>query len=77
MNKDFKKKSNLFYGILSQSKYGKISVFHKSKNFFFESTNAEPNAEIIIVNEKCLDDLFLRGDLGWAESYIRENSEIF
>ena len=48
-----------------------------NQNFFFESTNAEPNAEIIIVNEKCLDDLFLRGDLGWAESYIRENSEIF
>ncbi len=74
MNKDFKKKLNLFYDILSQSKYGKISVFHKSKKiFFFESTNTGPNAEIIIVNEKCLDDLFWRGDLGWAESYISEN----
>ncbi len=74
MNKELKKKLELFYSVLSQSKYGKISVYNKKKKvFFFEANNPGPNAEISIKNMKCLDDFFLKGDLGWAESYIDEN----
>jgi len=74
MNSDFTKKLNLFLDVLSQSKFGKISVNYKKKNIFSHKGEFKgPDAIININNKKCLDDFFLKGDLGWAESYIGEN----
>ena len=74
MDYDFRKKLELFFSVLSQSKYGSILVYYKNKEIFKHSGNlAGPRAEISIKNKKCLDDFFIKGDLGWAESYIEEN----
>ena len=74
MKKDFTKKLYLFLDVLSQSKYGSISVFYKDKKIFnFNGPLSGPSSEIVIKKKKCLDDFFIKGDLGWAESYIEEN----
>ncbi len=76
MNKDYLKKLNLFFGVLSQGKYGSIRVSMNNKTLFSHKTKLPgPDADIIILNERCLDDFFLKGDLGWAESYINKNWE--
>ena len=74
MEKGFQKKLYLFLDVLSQSKYGSISVFYKNKKIFnFVGPFSGPRSEIVINKKKCLDDFFIKGDLGWAESYIEEN----
>ena len=74
MDYDFRKKLELFFSVLSQSKYGSILVYYMNKEIFKHSGNFPgPRAEILIKNKKCLDDFFIKGDLGWAESYIEEN----
>ena len=74
MDKDFNKKLDLFFSVLTQSKFGSISVKYKNKKiFYFTGPSYGPNSEIIISKKKCLDDFFLKGDLGWAESYIEGN----
>ena len=60
--------------MLSQSKFGSITVEYKQKILFRYNGQYEgPNSKVIIKNEKCLDDFFIKGDLGWAESFIHEN----
>ena len=76
MNSDYLKKLNLFFGVLSQSKYGSIKVFVDKEQVFSHSGKLSgPNADITLIDKKCLDDFFLKGDLGWAESYIDKNWE--
>ena len=76
MDKEFKAKADLFYGVLSQAKYGSIEVFYKNELVFSHNGEFEgPKACVTLVNKKCLDDFFLKGDLGWAESYIEKNWE--
>jgi len=76
MDKEFKAKADLFYGVLSQAKYGSIEVFYKNELVFSRNGELEgPRAMVTLVNKKCLDDFFLKGDLGWAESYIEKNWE--
>ena len=76
MDKEFKAKVDLFYGVLSQAKYGSIEVFYKNELVFSHNGELEgPRALVTLVNKKCLDDFFLKGDLGWAESYIEKNWE--
>ena len=76
MDKEFKAKVDLFYGVLSQAKYGSIEVFYKNELVFSHNGELEgPRAMVTLVNKKCLDDFFLKGDLGWAESYIEKNWE--
>ena len=76
MDKEFKAKADLFYGVLSQAKYGSIEVFYKNELVFSHNGELEgPRAMVTLVNKKCLDDFFLKGDLGWAESYIEKNWE--
>ena len=76
MDKEFKAKANLFYGVLSQAKYGSIEVFYRNELVFSHNGELEgPRAMVTLVNKKCLDDFFLKGDLGWAESYIEKNWE--
>lgn len=76
MDKEFKAKADLFYGVLSQAKYGSIEVFYKNELVFSYNGELEgPRAMVTLVNKKCLDDFFLKGDLGWAESYIEKNWE--
>lgn len=76
MDKEFKAKADLFYGVLSQAKYGSIEVFYKNELVFSHNGELEgPRALVTLVNKKCLDDFFLKGDLGWAESYIEKNWE--
>ena len=43
--------------------------------FSHKGQNKGPKADIKIVNKKCLNDFFLKGDIGWAESYILGNWE--
>ena len=76
MDKEFKAKADLFYGVLSQAKYGSIEVFYRNELVFSHNGELEgPRALVTLVNKKCLDDFFLKGDLGWAESYIEKNWE--
>ena len=76
MDKEFKAKVDLFYGVLSQAKYGSIEVFYKNELVFSHNGELEgPRAMVTLVNKKCLDDFFLKGDLGWAESYIEKSWE--
>tara|TARA_B100001057_G_scaffold83594_1_gene79312 strand:- start:63 stop:1247 length:1185 start_codon:yes stop_codon:yes gene_type:complete len=76
MDKEFKAKANLFYGVLSQGKYGSINVYYKNELVFSHTGKfIGPKASVTLVNKKCLDDFFLKGDLGWAESYIEKNWE--
>ena len=67
-------KLDLFLGVLSQSKYGSIKVLKNNVCIFSHKGSLDgPAAEIKLLNEKCLQDFFLKGDLGWAESYIEGN----
>ena len=69
-------KLNLFLNVLAQSKYGSINVYKDNKSIFsFNGEHSGPDANIKILNEKCISDFFLRGDLGWAESYVDGNWE--
>ena len=69
-------KLNLFLNVLAQSKYGSINVYKDNKSIFsFKGELPGPDANIKILNEKCISDFFLRGDLGWAESYVDGNWE--
>ena len=69
-------KLNLFLNVLAQSKYGSINVYKDNKSIFsFKGELPGPDANIKILKEKCISDFFLRGDLGWAESYVDGNWE--
>ena len=69
-------KLSLFLNVLAQSKYGSITVYKDSKSIFsFRGDFPGPDANIKILKEKCISDFFLRGDLGWAESYVDGNWE--
>ena len=69
-------KLNLFLNVLAQSKYGSISVYKDNKSIFsFKGELPGPDANIKILKDKCISDFFLRGDLGWAESYVDGNWE--
>ena len=76
MDKEFKAKAKLFFSVLSQGKYGSISVYYEKKKIFFHrGVLPGPSAQRRLLKKKCLDDFFLKGDLGWAESYIESNWE--
>ena len=72
MNMEYNEKSfQLFCGILSQSKYGSISLLYLGKQIFhFKSKKIGPVVKVIIKDLRCIENFFLKGDLGWAESYI-------
>ena len=64
---------NLFYSVLSQAEFGSIEIFdNKQRIFSFNSKNVGPKANVVIRDFKCIDNFFLKGDLGWAESYIQQ-----
>ena len=66
-------KFNLFLNVLAQSKYGSISVYKDSKSIFsFKGDFPGPDANIKILKKRVL---MIRGDLGWAESYVDGNWE--
>ena len=72
-DREYKRKVDLFLSVLRQSRFGKISVLYQNKKILdYQAPENGPEAEINIINEKCLDDFFNRGDLGWAESYIEK-----
>ncbi len=76
MDQEFKAKADLFFSVLSQGKFGSIEVYYEKKKIFSHRGNLPgPNAQIKLLDKKCLDDFFLKGDLGWAESYIESNWE--
>ena len=61
---------------MSQGKFGSIEVYYEKKKIFSHlGTLSGPNAQIRLLDKKCLDDFFFKGDLGWAESYIENNWE--
>jgi cyclopropane-fatty-acyl-phospholipid synthase len=75
-DREYKRKIDLFLTVLRQSRFGKISVLYQNKKILdYQAPENGPRAEINIINKKCLDDFFNRGDLGWAESYIDKNWE--
>ena len=72
----FQSKIDLFLDVLRQSKFGSIKVFYHNKCIFFHKGQSQgPKADIKIINKKCLNDFFLKGDIGWAESYVLGNWE--
>ena len=76
MDKEFKAKADLFFSVLSQGKFGSIKVYYEGKKIFTHCGDLlGPIANISLLHKKCLDDFFLKGDLGWAESYIEGNWE--
>lgn len=72
MIRNFNKKYfNLFCSVLSQAKYGKIKIIDNNNSVFEHSgQNNGPNTMIQIHDFRCVSNFFLKGDLGWAESYI-------
>ena len=69
--KAYKKYFNLFCSVLSQAKYGKIKIIDNNSSVFEHSgQNNGPNTVIQIHDFRCVSNFFLKGDLGWAESYI-------
>ena len=64
-DREYKRKVDLFLSVLRQSRFGKISVLYQNKKILdYQAPENGPKAEINIINEKCLDDFFNRGDLG-------------
>ena len=62
---------NLFFSVLSQSSYGEIEIIYNKKSLYhFAAKNHGPKTTVIIKDFKCVENFFLKGDLGWAESYI-------
>ena len=62
---------DLFFSVLSQSSYGEIEIIHNKKSLYhFTAKGHGPKATVIIKDFKCIENFFLKGDLGWAESYI-------
>ena len=60
IKKNFNRKLDLFFEVLSQSKFGSITVEYKQKILFRYNGQYEgPNSKVIIKNEKCLDDFFI------------------
>ena len=72
MFRNFNKKYfNLFCSVLSQAKYGKIKIIDNNNSVFeHRGQNNGPNTVIQIHDFRCVSNFFLKGDLGWAESYI-------
>lgn len=67
------KSFQLFCAILSQSNYGSISLLYRGKTIFhFKSKEIGPVVKVVIKDLKCIENFFLKGDLGWAESYIEQ-----
>ena len=65
------KKFSLFCSVLSQAKFGSIEILYKEKKIFSFVGIYNGPASVISINDfKCVDSFFLKGDLGWAESYI-------
>ena len=63
---------NLFFSVLSQSSYGEINILYNKKPIFHFKAKAQgPRAIVNIKDFKCIENFFLKGDLGWAESYIQ------
>ena len=61
----------LFCSVLSQAQFGSIKIFYKQKEIFsYNSPNFGPKTNLKINDFKCIQNFFLKGDLGWAESYI-------
>ena len=61
----------LFFSVLSQAKHGSIRVKFREKLLFKKESNTHgPCAEIIIKDLECIRNFFLKGDTGWAESYV-------
>lgn len=70
--KNFDKKNfKIFTSILTQAKYGSIELFCGGEKIFsFNSLREGPKAHIEILDFKCVDSFFQKGDLGWGESYV-------
>ena len=63
---------NLFFSVLSQSSYGEIEIrYYKTPIYNFTAIGHGPKVTVNIKDFKCIDNFFLKGDLGWAESYIQ------
>ncbi len=70
------KSFSLFCEVLSQAKYGSIKLFYENSEIFnHDSFNKGPKVKVLINNFKCIENFFLKGDLGWAESYINNSWE--
>ena len=74
-SKEYEKKIDLFLSVLNKANLVQFPLYIKIKILNFQAPEIGPKAEINIINKKCLDDFFARGDLGWAESYIQKNWE--
>ena len=63
----------LFISVLEQAQCGTIYLLYKRKVIFSSQGQYEgPLAKIYINDLNCLKNFFVRGDLGWAESYIEK-----
>ena len=56
------KSFKLFCGILSQSKYGSISLLYLGKQiFYFKSKEVGPVVNVTIKDLKCIENFFFKG----------------
>ena len=59
MDKEFRAKAELFFSVLSQGKFGSIKVYYKKKKVFsHRGILPGPDAQIRLIDKKCLDDFF-------------------
>ena len=62
----------IFMSILSQAEFGTIYLLHNRKVIFrSQGIMPGPLAKIYINDQTCIKNFFLKGEIGWAESYIR------
>ncbi len=62
----------IFMSVLGQAEFGTIYLLHKRKVIFSSQGKMPgPLAMIYINDQTCIKNFFLKGDIGWAESYIR------
>ena len=69
LNRD--KLLKLFISVLEQAQCGTIYLLYKKKVIFSSQGKIQgPLAKIYVNDLNCLKNFFVKGDLGWAESYI-------
>ena len=67
------KLQKIFHKILKQTIYGKISVTYPNNDTYDYGINDDYKCDIKLNNFKFISDVILKGNIGFAESYIYKN----
>ena len=68
-----KKLSQIFHKTLLRTSYGKLSVTYPNKEIYYYGTDDNNKCDINLNNSNFFLDIILKGNIGFAESYINKN----